>query len=447
MPGESRQLAEYVAQARWEALPETVRHEGARAFVNWMGCVLGGCREPAVDRALAALQEVSGARTATVIGRDGRLDIFNAAFVNGLSNAIHSFTDTHLRTVAHPAGSTAAALLAVAEHRPVSGAEFLHAFILGIEVQCRIGNILFSPPAKSHFAFSMIGLTAGIGAAVAVGKVLVLTPQRMLWALGNAAAQAGGVREAHGTMTYRSLPGSTARMGLHAALLAEKDFTSGETILEGPKGFAAAFGTDADPAVAVAGLGTEFEILSNTYKPYPCGIVVHPIIDACLDLARGHDIDPAQIERVELKVHPLAIHLAGRRTPENRLRAGTSIYHWAAVSFLHRKAGLEQGSDEAVHSPQTIAVRDRVLAEIEEGMAPDAVHATVRLKDGRSFSTAVEHARGSANRPMTDADLDEKFLDQAVMCLDAEHARRVLDACWHIRKYPDVGGLIRSLFH
>jgi 2-methylcitrate dehydratase PrpD len=247
-------------------------------------------------------------------------------------------------------------------------------------------------------------------------------------------------------MTYRSLPGTTARMGLQSALLASKDFTSGETILEGPKGFAVAFGTDADPAVATASLGAEFEILSNTYKPYPCGIVVHPIIDVCLDLARGHDIQASQIERVELGVHPLAMQLANRRTPENRMRAGTSMYHWAAVSFLYRQAGLRQGADDAVHNAEVIDLRNRVTAEIDDSLGSASARATVYLKDGSVLAARVGEARGSAERPMTDADLDEKFMGQAGLILDEVTARRVLEACWHIEECQDVGAIVRRFF-
>ena len=444
----TRELGRFIAESRFDALPQAVRNEGQRAFVNWIGCVFGGCRTEGIERALPLLDEFSGKREATAIGRGKKLDIFKAAFVNSMSNASRSYNDTHLRTVAHPTASVAAALLALAEQRlRVSGADFLHALILGIEVQCRVGNILMTPPARAHFSLSMIGLAGGIGAAAASAKLLGLNEQRCMYAIGLAAAQAGGIRATHGSMGGRMLSGEAARAGLMSAMLAARDFTASDQIFEGSKGYASAYAENADPATALAGLGVDYEILSNTYKPYPCGIVIHPIIDLCLDLARAHDIKPDQVESVQLAVNETAMTLTGRKDPTDSNKAGTSLYHWTAATLIHRAGGLAQGADECVRDPRVIALRGRVAATVDPAIGPDAARGEIRLKDGRVFKGAVDHARGSVDRPMTDDELSEKFLGQAQLIMTPDVARDLLARSWGVIDAGDVAAQLEPLFH
>lgn len=445
-PGVTRALARFVVDSRFDALPEPVRHEGRRAFVNWLGCVFGGCRTEAVEKALPLFDAFSGPRDATVIGRGKRLDVFGAAFINSMSNAARSYNDTHLRTVAHPTASVAAALLVMAETRPVRGADFLHALILGVEVQCRVGNILVTPPARSHFALSMIALAGGIGAATAVAKLLQLDEQRTIYAIGLAAAQAGGTRATHGSSGGRMLSGEAARAGLMSALLAERGFDTPDEVFAGPKGFANAHAENADPTVAVAGLGREYEILSLAYKPYPCGIVVHPVIDVCLDLVREYRFAADEVEQVMLFVPEAAIQLTGRKDPTDSNKAGTSIYHWAAASLLYRAAGLAQGATDCVRDPRVIAMRERVAAAADATLAADAARAEIHLRNGRVLRASVEHARGSVGRPLTDGELSEKFLGQAELVLDGAAARDLLDRGWGLVDADDVCTALAPLF-
>jgi 2-methylcitrate dehydratase PrpD len=136
----TRTLARYVVDARITDVPAAVRREAVRSVVNWLGCAVGSCRHDAVDWALAALGPFSGAREASVLGREEKVDILLASLLNGISSHVFDFDDTHLKTIIHPAGPVASPLFALAEHTKISGAGLLHAFILGVEVECRIGN-------------------------------------------------------------------------------------------------------------------------------------------------------------------------------------------------------------------------------------------------------------------------------------------------------------------
>jgi len=206
----TRELARFVVESRWSPIPKEITHEAKRALLNWAGCAIGGCRDEAVDTALAALSEFAGRPQATILGRSERTDILNTAALNALSSNILDFDDTHLRTVLHPTVPVAAAVIALAERSRVTGAQLLHAFILGVEVECRIGNAI----SPEHFnAGWHITATCGIfGAAAACAKLLDLDTKKTAWAFGIAASQAAGTTGAHGSMTksfstwIRSIP-------------------------------------------------------------------------------------------------------------------------------------------------------------------------------------------------------------------------------------------------
>src|ERR1700728_4697021 len=229
-------LVNYVVDARPEALPEAVRKEAKRTFLNWVGCAVGGSRHETVDVAIAALSPFAGVGTASVLGRSERTDPLHAALFNGISAHVFDFDDTHLRTVIHPAGPVASALLAYAEHKPVTGTDFINALVLGVEVECRIGNAVF--PAHYDIGWHITGTTGVFGAAAAVGKLLGLDAQRMAWAFGLAATQPVGLREMFGTMTKSFHPGRAAQSGMTAALLASHNFTSSDQGIEAKRGWA-----------------------------------------------------------------------------------------------------------------------------------------------------------------------------------------------------------------
>ena len=204
----TRDLAGWVVGMRLADIPPNVQREGVRTFFNWIGCAVGGARHPTVERALAAATPFSGPPSATVIGRGERLDALHAALLNGISSHVLDFDDTHLKTIIHPAAPVASAILAVAELRPVSGAALLEALVAGVEVACRIGNAVY--PDHYDRGWHITGTAGVFGAAAAVGKLIGLDAQKLVWALGLAATQSSGLREMFGTMTKSFHPGRAA---------------------------------------------------------------------------------------------------------------------------------------------------------------------------------------------------------------------------------------------
>jgi len=438
----TRTLAKFIVNHRYADIPQKVRHEAARSLLNWVGCAVGASRHETVERALAALAGFSGPREATVLGRGDKLDVMLAALMNGTTSHTFDFDDTHLKTIIHPSGPVASAILALAERKPVKGEEFLHAFILGVEVECRIGNAVY----PSHYDVGWhITATAGVfAAAAAAGRLLGLSEQRMVWALGIAATQSSGLREMFGTMVKPMHPGNAARNGLLAAFLASKDFTSSEQGIEGRRAFANVLATERNYAEITEKLGETWEIALNTYKPFACGIVEHPTIDGCIQLRNENRLKAEDIESISLRVHPLVLELTGKKTPQVGLEGKFSIYHSAAVAIIHGAAGEAQYSDEVVRDPKVIALRNRVTAAVDRGVHEDQAHVSIRLKNGKTLERFVEHAIGSLGKPMSDADLEAKFRGLCEGILSKGETDNLIRLCWDIEKLKSAAEVARA---
>ena len=437
----TRTLARYIVNSRREDIPADVRHEAARALLNMVGCAIGSSRHETIENTLAALSDFSGAPQAAVFGRRERMDILNASLVNGISSHVFDFDDTHVRAT-HPTAPVYPAVLALAEWRKFSGADLVHAFVLGVEAECRVALSVF--PEHYDIGWHITGTAGVFGAAAAAGRVLGLSERQMNWALGIAATQSSGLREMFGSMCKSFHAGQAARNGLAAALLAAQDFTSSERGIEAPRGFAQVLSTRFDPAIITTGLGAHFELSENMYKPYPCGLVVHAVIDGCIELRREHGIRPADVERVELRVGPLVPELTGRKYPQTGLEGKFSFYHAAAVGLIYGRAGEAEFSDTVVADPAVAALRERVSAESVGGMEMTAAFVKIVMRDGRVFERHVAHSLGSRQRPMSDADLEAKFRALVEPVLGGAQAAKLIGLCWGADALDDAGAIARA---
>ena len=438
----TRTLARFIVNARSEDVPKDVKREAVRSIVNWLGCTVGSCRHEAVDCALAAITPFSGPAQASVLGREEKVDILHASLLNGISSHVFDFDDTHLRTIIHPGGPVASALFALAEYMPVSGSELLHAFILGVEAECRIGNAVC--PEHYEAGWHITGTAGVFGSAAASGRLLKLDEQQMTWALGIAGTQSAGLREMFGTHCKSFHPGRAAQNGLAAALLAQKNFTSSNHVIEAKRGFANVMSTRHNYDEITEGLGKTFEVSLNSYKPFACGIVIHPSIDGCIQLKKEHGLTGAEVDKVELTVPHLVLELTGKRTPQVGLEGKFSVFHSCAVALLFGAAGEKQYSDAMVRDPRVIALRERVQPTIDDRLRDDECHVRLTLKDGRVLTKHVEHAIGSLERPMSDQDLEAKFHVLVDDVLGEEHASRLLKLTWSIEGLKDAAEICRQ---
>ncbi|MCC7484029.1 MAG: MmgE/PrpD family protein [Burkholderiales bacterium] len=437
----TRALARYLVQARGEDLPAAVRHEAARALLNFMGCAIGASRHATTGRALAAVREFAGPPQATVLGRGERLDCLNAALVNGISAHVLDFDDTHAQAI-HPSAPVWPALLACSEWRRVSGPELLNAFVLAVEAEERVGLSVF--PEHYQAGWHITGTAGMFGAAAGVGRLLRLDEQRMAWALGIAATQASGLQEMFGSDCKSLHPGRAAQGGMTAALLAAAGFTSSERAIEAPRGFGHVLSTKFDPAVITEGLGSRYELLSNMYKPYACGLVVHAAIDGCIELSREHGLAPDAIEAVELTVSPLVPRLTGNPAPRTGLEGKFSVFHAVAAAMIHGAAGEAQFNDACVNDARVVALRARVSLKVDERIGRTEARVAIRTRDGRVFLAHVPHALGTLARPMSERDLEDKFRALAADVLPEPRIRNLIDLCWTVEKLDDAGALARA---
>jgi 2-methylcitrate dehydratase PrpD len=436
-PGVTESLAHHVVATRWDDIPMRVRHQAKRSLINFFAVALAGCRTAPVEIALRSLADFSGGRRASLIGRRERIDALSAAFLNAASANVHDFCDTHVATVIHPTAPVAAALLALAELRPVSGADLLLALILGNEVQARIG-LAISP---SHYNRGWhITSTCGVfGAAAGCGKLLALSERQTVWALGAAATQSAGLCECLGTPAKSLSVGNAARNGLLSALLAEQGFEGPVEPLAGVQGYYHALAENADLSVLTDGWGDRWEIMATSYKPYPCGFVIHPVLDCVLDWRRDHPT--AAVARVVVRGHPLLSIRADRPDISTGREAQVSVQHAVAAALVFGKVGLEQFTDACVGDPRVMELRRTVAVLRDENFTTTAAAVEITTTDGGTHELTQPMARGSDANPLSDSDLEDKLRTAAAGWEPYYDVAPLIGAIWTLDKNADVSRL------
>jgi 2-methylcitrate dehydratase PrpD len=435
--GVTQNLARFVVATRWEDIPLPVRHQAKRSFLNFFAVALAGCRTSPVEIALRSLCEFSDSRQATVVGRRERIDALSAAFLNAAGANVHDFCDTHLRTVIHPTAPVAPAVLALAELRKLSGPDLLLAFIIGNEIQARIG-LAISP---SHYDRGWhITSTCGVfGAAAGCGKLAGLDERQMVWALGAAATQASGLCECLGTPAKSLSVGNAARNGLWSALLAEKGFDGPPEPLAGVQGFYHALNESPDLSKVTNGLGESWEIMATSYKPYPCGFVIHPVLDCVLDWRR--DNPKAEVTRVVVRGNPLLSVRTDRPDVSTGRESQVSVQHAVAAALLTGKAGLDQFTDACARDPKVLALRSKVEVQRDAAFSTIAAAVEISTVDGKTHNLSQAAARGSDTNPIDDADLEAKLRTIAAGWDARYDAAPLIAAIWALDERADVSTL------
>ncbi|MCJ1418316.1 hypothetical protein MMC32_004663 [Xylographa parallela] len=461
-------LAKWVSSLQHSDLPEEVVNAVVKSYYNWAGCAVGGSQHPATTIAYNSLFPFFGKATSTLLGQEGMVlaDAQHAALLNGIASHVHDYDDTHLDTIIHPAGPVASALTAVAEWKGgFSGQQFLLALAAGVEAECKLGLAVW--PEHYDLGWHITSTAGSIGAAIGVSKLLNMNSSQIAHAIGIAATQVTGLREMFGSHTKAFHPGRAAQNGLMAAILASNRYTSSETALEAKRGWARVvsnaksnvekslatwLGMDsANSNGLVQTNGTSstgrWEILRNSFKPYPCGIVCHPVIDGCIQVShmmKSEGLRVSEIEAVRTLVHPLVLELTGKTTPRDGLEAKFSVFHAGAVGLLYGKCTPTEYDDSVAQSAEVISIRNMIQAKAEKSLAADEAYINIQLKNGRHLEKHVEHAVGSLYKPMTDKQLTKKFVDQCRPILGS-YTEQTSNALWAIGGASDVADVIKLL--
>ena len=383
-PGVTERLAHFVVGTWWDDLKPAVTHQAKRSLMNFFAVALTGCRDQTIETALRTLADFSGGKQATIVGRSERIDALSAAFLNAAGANVLDFCDTHVPTAIHPTAPVVPALLALAELTPVSGRDLLLALVLGHEVECRIGMAM----SPSHYKRGWhITSTCGVfGAAVGAGKLLGLNAQQMICALGTAATQSGGLCECLGTPAKSVSVGNAARNGLLSALLAAKNFDGPSEPLTGVQGYYHALNETPDLSSLTQDLGETWEILGTAYKPYPCGFVIHPVLDCVLDWRRANPT--AVVEKVVVTGNPLLAARTDRPNISTGREAQVSTQHAVAAALVTGKAGVDEFTDACVNDPNVLALRGKVTVLRDEAFPTTSAAVEITTADGKYTKVA-----------------------------------------------------------
>lgn len=443
-PPVTRRLAELAAGLDVAQLPPPVVHAAKRCLLDWLGVALAGSQDPSAASVRATAEVVAPEPAAWVVGSPVRVGVLMAALANGVAAHVMDYDDTFNpgHTTVHGSAPVWPAVLAAAELTPTDGRTALAAFVAGFETACRVGLAA----GREHYdvGWHVTGTVGHLGAAVAAGRVLGLPADAMVTALGTGATQAAGLKNVYGSMGKSLHPGKAAADGVLSAVLTRSGFTSSADAVEGRRGFLDVLSTAAVPGRALDGLGKSWLLLEDGFKAYACGSLTHPCIDGVLALRAEHGLRADDVVAVDVEVHEYVIGTTGRTAPTTGLEGKFSIYHCVAVALVDGAARLRQFTDERVQSPDVLDVRSRVTVRKDPTQAKDSAVVRLTLRDGRVLSTAVTHNTGTPENPMTDADLEAKFLDLAAPVVGAGAAAELARTCWAFDELTDVTTLLAA---
>lgn len=439
-------LAQFIHNCHWSDIPEVVRHEAKRSLLNYFSTALSACFDPTIERAAQVYGRFSVGPQATVIGRGQRLDMLTAAALNTMAANVFDFDDTHIPTIIHPTAPVAPAVFAWSETQRTSGIDLLLSFILGVEAECRIGNAV----SPGHYARGWhITSTCGVfGSALATGKLLGLNARQLVWTLGSASAQASGLVETLGTMAKSVSMGNAARNGMVSALLAQQDFDGPAQPLEGVRGFLHVTADSPDCQSIVSELGERWEILNNTYKPFPCGVVLNPVLEACLGLSAHPELlrqGLGAIERIELIGHPLLRQRTDRPNIATGRESQVSAQHAVAVALTRGKAGLAEFSDQAVSDTSLRGLGQKISFIDDASFAVEAATVRVYLQHGQILEVAIDIARGARAKPLSDQDIENKVRALCAYGGSGCDPEPLIEAVWSMDRAEDVGQLMQRV--
>ena len=440
-------VAKFVAEAKYEDIPEDVIELGKKSILDGLGLALAGSMADtgAISRKYVEKLGATGGQS-TIAGSAQKTSPRFAAFINGVSIHADDFDDSQLAAakdrvyglLIHPTVPVLPAVVALSERGGVSGNEFMLAYHLGVEVECKISEAI--APRHYQDGFHTTGTCGPFGSAVACAKLLHFDHSKILNTLGLAAAQSGGLRENFGTMTKPFQAGHAAESGLVAAELVDLGWTAAKQILEADRGFFHAAGGSYDPTFIVNKLGKPWTLASPgvSLKPYPSGSLTHPAMTELMSLIEANDIRPEQVEKVDIGAnHDMTTTLLHHH-PKTGLEAKFSMEFCLAILLLQRKAGLGDFSETIVRRPDVQAMIEKINFYVDpaaEAAGFDKMTSILKihLKNGKIFSGEAAFGKGSPANPMSFEEAAVKFRG----C--AEYAG------WAPEKMEKIVAFVRSL--
>lgn len=458
--GATDALAKFIVSTNLRSMPPAAIEQAKRCLVDGFGVTLAGSTLHGSAIVRDYVKRAADRTEATIIGAGSFMaSVPHAALANGAGGHAMDYDDTQLSTTAdrtfglltHPTIPAMASALAVAERIGASGAAFLEAFLIGFEVECKIAEAI--DPAHYLRGFHSSGTIGTFAAAAAAAKLMKLTEPQIKHMLAIAASVSSGIRVNFGSMTKPLHVGRAAENGIVAAELAGGGFTGGDDGLDGQWGFFQVLGGGADLDRILPVLGKPYSILSPgvSIKPYPCGSLSHPSMDAMLKLVTDHDVKPEQIQAVRLRAGSNILDPLRYKTAKTELEAKFCVPFLLASIALRRRAGVREFTDEYVSSELVQKMMPRVTAVFDpqiEAQGFDRMRSTVEvdLIDGRKLvQPADERYRGSPEKPFTREELHAKFSDCAELTMSRERIPKVIAQIEAVDTLNDVRQLARMM--
>jgi 2-methylcitrate dehydratase PrpD len=456
--GITQEVASFIAKVRFDDLPEQAVKLARGFILDGLGVALAGSTDECARIVQAQIRQTGGKAEASILGTTMMAPAAKAALANGVAGHAMDYDDTQLSTskqavyglLTHPTTPVLAAVLAMGEREKITGRELVLAYILGVEVECRIADAIH--PRHYQEGFHSTATMGGLGAAVAVGKILRLKEEKLIQTLGIAASMASGLRENFGTMTKPLHAGRAAENGVTAALLAQAGFTSATNILEARRGFYQAMAGGYDESKISGRLGRPYFMIDPgiSIKPYPSGSLSHPAQDLILDLVKRHELGADDIEQIEVGTNSNVPNALIYPMPKTALEGKFSIPFCMAIAVLERKAGIVQFQDRKVRDKRVIEMMKRVTLYVDdelEALGYDQVRSRVRvkLKNGRLIEGRYDVARGHPEKPMSWTELSEKFRDCAELVLPRQRVEEAIGLVARIEQHKTLKPLLKSL--
>lgn len=419
----TKYVADFIVDSRPEDLPSDVLEIGRKHILDGFGLAMSGSVAKSGELVRQHLRDLDlGEGAATVIGGNRRVAPRFAAFANGVGVHADDYDDTQLAVakdrvyglLTHPTAPALPAAFAVAELKKANGLSMMHAYHLGVELECKIAEAI--NPRHYQTGFHATATCGTFAAAAAASKLLGFDVETTLRALSIAGSQSAGLRENFGTMTKPFHAGRSSESGVAAAQFASYGWTATSKILEAPRGFFAAAGGGYDPEAIYQKLGAPWTFSNPgvSIKPHPSGSLTHPGMTEMLRLILAHDIKPAQVKRVRVGTNSNMPNALIHHRPKDELQAKFSMEFCMAILLLERRAGLAEFLDEVVLRPDVQAMIEKVDFVIDDEAEAAGYHLMttlidIELLDGRKISGRADFGKGSPAFPMSFDEVAGKF--------------------------------------
>jgi 2-methylcitrate dehydratase PrpD len=441
------QLSAYIAAAARRPLPAAVVEKTKHHVLDTIAAMVSGSRLKPGKKAIAYVKILGGAKEATVIGSGVVTNAANAALANGMLAHADETDDSHAPSLTHPGCGIVPAALAMAERERQSGTTFLRAVALGYDVGCRLTQSLnayeFRNDGHSTHSFGPM-----FGAAAAAGALAGLRERQVRYLLSFAAQQASGVscwmRDVEHVEKAFDFGGMPARNGVAAATMVASGFTGVDDVFAGERNFFVAYGRKPDPAALTRGLGKIYEIMNTNIKRWSVGSPIQAPLDSLLELIREHQIKADEVEKLVVRV----AH-QGANTVDNRAMPDICIQHMCAIMLIDGRVTFASSHDQKrMRERKVLALRSRIELHgddtLSAAMPSRQGIVEVSLKDGRMLRQHTRAVRGTAENPMTRAEVNDKAHDLMAPVLGRPRARKLCDAIWKLEKIRNLR-LLRPL--